>query len=317
MLDSKGIKQYSLTPGETIALALFDRVHTRYPEKIRNVIEMHDNKFTGDPNADLVQVVSLAKTRGRYFTEDMEGALKDLHFNNFGDLWDKLKSGTGKILTNDLVQTGAGVAANIFAPGTGTMASGALETIGQAISDKPPVNAPSTFSWPPEAEFPRQAWANLVADPKASKSDLAAALKKAKDLVTEYQRQTDEHTAKGHLDNAKGTAIWRDAAAAFVTAFQSKIDNSDTKTEDLLKDIFSKDQKSPNLDERDGADKFKEKMDKDQKDKEEKDAEIVFLGMTRKQVRTGGLVLLIILILSISIWLYMRHKKKLAEKKAA
>lgn len=311
MINPAIIGPANLSPGEVAAFSLCGLVYQKHPDKWKKVLDQHEQVYLGDPASDVAQIISLSKDRGRYFTEDFDGMLNDLHFNSLGDFWDKLKSGAGKILGSDLVSTAAGVGANIFAPGTGGIASNIVDTLGDKLSGGPPAGAEPGFEWPKESEFPQQAWVNLINNSSASKSDLQAALDRAKFLVTEYQRQTDYHTANNHPQNANSTALWRDRAKEFVSALTNRMSSPpDKKTEQLVKDIFT-DKSGADLDDRSASKDLKNKMEKDTNDESSDDK---ILGLEKKTFWMIAIPV-IILIVALIVWLIMRYrKKKLAQK---
>lgn len=313
MINPAIIGPANLTPGEVAAFSLCGLVYQKHPDKWKKVLDQHEQAYLGDPAADVAQIISLSKERGRYFTEDFDAMLKDLHFNSLGTFWDKLSTGAGKILGSDLVSTGAGVAANIFAPGTGGMASSIVGSLGDklAAGNTPPANADPGFEWPKEEEFPQQRWGSLLSSSSPSKDDLTKALDRAKFLVTEYQRQTDYHTGRNQMQNANSTALWRDRAKEFVSALEAKMSGSpDKKTEQLIKDVFT-DKTGADLDDRSASKDLKNKMEKDTKDESSDDK---ILGLEKKTFWMIAIPV-IILVVALIVWLIMRYrKKKLAAK---
>jgi len=160
MINTDVFRALQMTPGEAAAIALFDRIYETNPGKIKDLLEAHDQKFTGDPNIDFMQIYNLSKERDRFFNDDYAQVCKDCKYFSLGDMFDKLKSGAGKLL--DTVAPVAGVAANIFVPGTGGLASGLLSNIGDKLQGAGSAAAPTPSPSPPPAAQNTPAYAGAV-----------------------------------------------------------------------------------------------------------------------------------------------------------
>lgn len=318
MLNNRVIKDLNLSPGTVATLALYDHLYTKDPAKIKDLLESHDHPFTGDRALDYKQIFELSKPekqggRGRFFTEDFESMAKKAGYSNLGNLSTHLHFSQEDL--GNLAASGGMAAATGGADIGADIAAGksVLNLVKNLFKKKAaPVTTHDVFQWPPESEFPKDAWNALINSANPGLATLNTALKTAKDLVTDYTRQIGVHTAAGNAAAASNVTTWKNKAQEFVDALTDKItevtDPNKGKTDYSkdLQDTYSNNQQDPNLENRDPAKKLKDKMAKDADKPDDTDK---FLGMP-KNIGIGVLIGAIILILALIAWLYFRNRKK-------
>lgn len=181
-----------MTPGQAAALALWVHTYNKNPKAIQDLFAKHEQKFTGDPNVDLLQTAMLSHDRGKFFDEDLEAAVQDPNITgaklggNLGNFVQSVKDAVNTV--KPIVGQGlqvlapiAGQVANSFAPGSGAAASGLASGLGAALTTpSPKATNPNDLSPAVQQQLaatfgPTQTDANL--DVRPSAAEILAALK--------------------------------------------------------------------------------------------------------------------------------------------
>jgi len=97
MIDGKILKDSNLTPGESVAVALFADLYSKNPAVVKQLIESHENKFTGNPNIDFMQIAELSKQRKNFFDNDYRKAMAGIKYKNCHNFCDKTVSASRKL----------------------------------------------------------------------------------------------------------------------------------------------------------------------------------------------------------------------------
>lgn len=105
MFNPKTIRALNLTPGQAAVLGSFGSIYLKQPKLIQQLLSKHEQNFTGNPNIDLRQLYHLQKSRGDFFTRDLEKTWTDAKYFSLKNLGESLQN---------LVQTVADKGADVF-----------------------------------------------------------------------------------------------------------------------------------------------------------------------------------------------------------
>lgn len=332
MLQKSAIKAAKLSPGETLAFALLNEFHTKHPDKFAAVLSKHEHSFTGNQMLDIIQVDKLARDRGRWFTEDFESALNDAKYFSLGDLFDKTKTGLGNVLSSNAAGTAAGLAANIFAPGTGGLASNVVGGLGAALgggshqgSGGQEAPDPPSPTSPPELQASASDLSGIWTGTYWNKTynsfvpvvitgktiqghPLAATMNYTYDNASTIR--VPQLNVTGSI-SGDGKTISFSNGGTWIKLSNEQGVNPQAVTQAVNQAFSPKSPNTPNLDDRDPAKNLDKEMDKDDDSSDDK-----ILGIKKKYfwyVATP----VILLVVSLIVWLILRarKKKKLAEQK--
>lgn len=124
MVNNQAIRAIKPTPGQAAAIAVFADLYSKNPAVIKNLLNKHEQTFTGNPTLDLLQTAELIKNRGRFFNTDFEKTWNDAKYFSLSDFGDKLKEVGQNIMQT--VAPIAGQAVQLFAPAIGQAAAGLI-----------------------------------------------------------------------------------------------------------------------------------------------------------------------------------------------
>lgn len=146
MINSAAVKALNFSPGQAAALALFAHAYSTKQDAIKKLLEKHEQKFTGNPNTDFMQLGQLSKERGRFFDDDLSGTFNNipqmgkLNLGNIGSALQNAAQSVGTAVGQGLqvLAPVAGMAANVMMPGTGSLAAGLTSSLGGMLNPPKP-----------------------------------------------------------------------------------------------------------------------------------------------------------------------------------